>query len=465
MKKTYLFYDIETTGLNPAFDQVLQFAAIRTDEELKEISRHEIFVRLRPDVLPAPHAIITHYLGINDMQKGDTEIEAIKKIHQLFNEPGTITVGYNTLGFDDEFLRFSYYRNLLPPYTHQYANQCSRMDIYPIIIFYYLFAPDTLKWPLKNEKLSLKLEELIKTNNLIEGQAHNAMVDVEATLILARLLQKNKKIWDYCCNYFNKVNELDRLSEWKILNGDNIGLYIDPSLGIANNFLAPVLCLGQHRHYKNQFLFLRLDQEQLQQTRLDNLTENTWVFRKKIAEPGFLLPASDRYLAKLTAERIKTLEENKKWIKDNPSIFQKIMHHYLDYKYPFVPEADVDSALYQNGFLANEDEVRCRLFHQANVAEKIAMLDEFSSHELQEMAQRLLGRYYYEQLPAELQEEFASYLAMAITEKELDAQVDYRHERKLSKEKVRALIEEIRAGGNINTKQAELLDQYEAWLR
>ena len=39
---TYLFYDLETTGLNPCFDQVLQFAAIRTDLSLNEIERHEI---------------------------------------------------------------------------------------------------------------------------------------------------------------------------------------------------------------------------------------------------------------------------------------------------------------------------------------------------------------------------------------------------------------------------------------
>jgi len=42
MKKTYLFYDTETTGLNKSFDQVLQFAAIRTDLDLNEIERHEL---------------------------------------------------------------------------------------------------------------------------------------------------------------------------------------------------------------------------------------------------------------------------------------------------------------------------------------------------------------------------------------------------------------------------------------
>ena len=45
MKKTYLFYDIETTGLNKAFDQVLQFAAIRTDKQLNEIDRYTIKVQ------------------------------------------------------------------------------------------------------------------------------------------------------------------------------------------------------------------------------------------------------------------------------------------------------------------------------------------------------------------------------------------------------------------------------------
>ena len=46
MPKTYLFYDIESTGLCKAFDQVLQFAAIRTDTDLNEIERHEFLIKL-----------------------------------------------------------------------------------------------------------------------------------------------------------------------------------------------------------------------------------------------------------------------------------------------------------------------------------------------------------------------------------------------------------------------------------
>ena len=32
MKTTFVFYDLETSGLNKAFDQVLQYAAIRVDQ-------------------------------------------------------------------------------------------------------------------------------------------------------------------------------------------------------------------------------------------------------------------------------------------------------------------------------------------------------------------------------------------------------------------------------------------------
>ena len=53
----YVFYDLETTGMSPAFDQPLQFAAIVTDLELNEIERVDIRCQLSPHILPAPQAL------------------------------------------------------------------------------------------------------------------------------------------------------------------------------------------------------------------------------------------------------------------------------------------------------------------------------------------------------------------------------------------------------------------------
>jgi exodeoxyribonuclease-1 len=93
MTISYLFYDIESTGLSKAFDQVLQFGAIRTDHQLNEIERHDINVRLRPDVVPSPLAILTNRISIRDLAEGQCEYEATCRIHQLLNEPHTISLG------------------------------------------------------------------------------------------------------------------------------------------------------------------------------------------------------------------------------------------------------------------------------------------------------------------------------------------------------------------------------------
>ena len=168
----WIFYDLETSGLSVAFDQILQYAAITTDSDFNIINSDTGYAQYRPDVWPAPEAAVTHCINFIPAH-APTESAVIKKLHQEFNTPNTITLGYNTLGFDDEFLRFAFYRNLLPPYTHQYANNCQRRDLYPITALYYLFAHDALNWPTLDGKISLKLmlnlestNKRLKTKNL-----------------------------------------------------------------------------------------------------------------------------------------------------------------------------------------------------------------------------------------------------------------------------------------------------------
>lgn len=44
---TFAFFDFETTGVNPAFDQALQFAAVLTDDTFLEICQVNIRCRLK----------------------------------------------------------------------------------------------------------------------------------------------------------------------------------------------------------------------------------------------------------------------------------------------------------------------------------------------------------------------------------------------------------------------------------
>jgi exodeoxyribonuclease-1 len=64
----YIFYDTETTGTNIAFDQILQFGAILTDERLEEIERFVIRCGILPWVVPSPIALLVTNTSPNTLE-------------------------------------------------------------------------------------------------------------------------------------------------------------------------------------------------------------------------------------------------------------------------------------------------------------------------------------------------------------------------------------------------------------
>lgn len=469
IKKTYLFYDIETSGLNKCFDQVLQFAAIRTDLELNELERHEILVKLNPDTVPTPQAVITHKLTPEILERGIPEYEAIVQIHQLLNMPGTISLGYNTLGFDDEFLRFSFFRNLLPPYTHQYANGCGRMDIYPITVAYYLYKPEVLKWLQINNINSLKLEHLNAANQFTVGTAHEAMADVEVVLALTRVLKQQTEMWDYLCKYFDKKIDLERalkLTPEIMHNNDKyvFALLLDGSFGAKRNYQCPALGIGMHNHYLNQSLWLALDSTELSKTTIDSIAATTKIYRKRFGEPPLLLPKSSRFMAHLNQERQTLVANNLAWLMNNSDILQEIIHYYKEYKYPLIPNLDVDAALYQNGFLTRDEQLFCERFHTANLAAKIGLLERFPNANLRSQALRVLGRNYFSSLPDNYKKEFLTFLAKINPADAASVMVDYRNDKRLTPKMALVQIAELRRNNGLTLQQQELLSSLENFL-
>lgn len=463
---TYLFYDLETTGLNKAFDQVLHFAAIRTDLNLQEIDRYELKIKLNPDVIPSPYAMITHHIGIQEALMGTPELEAIYQIHQWLNTPGTISLGYNTLGFDDEFLRFSFYRNLLPPYTHQYANQCSRMDLYPVTVMYRLFKQQALQWP----PVSLKLEQINAANHFYEGRSHHAMVDVEVTLALARQLATEPEMWEYVLGYFNKNLDQNRAQELPMAlqstrGAHAEGIMVYGKFGAERQYQAPVLLLGAHKLYKNQTQWLQLDTVDLSTTTTATIPTTTWVVRKKWGEPGFVLPPKERFLSHLSSERQAQAAANKAWLQAHPDLFEQIIDYHLSFTYPPVPLADVESNLYGNGFWSADEENLCRQFHKADLAGKIALVQKMKNPKLIAIAIRALGRRHPDHLPADIAAQFIEYMDKINPARETPALIDFKSQPRMTPQQALKDIADIRARETLDPVHAQLLNELEGYLK
>jgi exodeoxyribonuclease-1 len=382
---TYLFYDLETSGLNPCFDQVMQFAAIRTDLDLNEIERYEWFVQLKPENIANPYAIITHGLAPDDCKEGKTEYASIKDIYQLLNAPGTLSGGYNTLGFDDTFLRFGFYRHLLPPYTHQFKNDCGRFDLYPLTILYYLYSDIEMVWPMNQGRISMKLENLNAANNLAQGKAHEAMCDVEATLALAKIFKQEPERFAYGMGFFNKKTDLQRINQITT----KLTIAIEGKLGARNQFQSFVTPIGQHQHYNNQSCWLCLDTIDFEETDPNKLNELSRCIKKRAGEAPFMLPALDRFLEKTSSEKTALAEKNLAWLETHPKVAQALKEHYQTETYPVIEKADCFAKLYQMGFPDYHDNGLMQTFHKSNESEKIKIATRFNNTTYNQLAQRL----------------------------------------------------------------------------
>ncbi len=469
MQPSYLFYDIETTGLSKAFDQVLRFAAVRTDEHLEALERFAVDIRLRPDVIPSPAAVLTNRIPRAEWQAGASEFEAIGRIHRWLNTPDTVSVGYNSLGFDDAFLRFAFYRNLLPPYTHQYRNGCRRMDILPMTILFWLYKPEVMQWPSIEGAASLKLEHLAAANSLLTGPAHDAAADVEATLALARRLHAHKQMWHYAAGCFRKEVDSRRAEELPIrLEGaagrHRLGLMIAGEFGTGRNFQAPVLSLGDSIPYPNQSLWLRLDLEDLQATLPEAPAETTWVIRKRFGEPGILLPPHQRYWRRMGPERDRLVTENIRWLEAHGEVLLAIVEHYRHFRYPFVPDLDVDAALYQVGFFPRQDEALARKFRQTDPAEWPLLVDQFSNPAARALAVRIIGRNCPEHLAPPWDGEFRAYLGRVNPATGADAIRDYSNNARTTPRSALTDLRRLRAEMELDVRQQRLLDDLEAHI-
>lgn len=186
----------------------MQFAGIRTDMDLQPIGEPaNILIKLTPDILPDPDAILV--TGITPQQTiadGMSEAEFLKQFTNEIATPGTIFVGYNTVRFDDEFMRCLHYRNFYDAYEWQWKDGRSRWDLLDVVRMTRALRPDGIKWPFAPDgRPSNRLELLTALNKIDHENAHDALADVHATVAVARLIEmKQPKLFQFLLDMRDK---------------------------------------------------------------------------------------------------------------------------------------------------------------------------------------------------------------------------------------------------------------------
>ena len=410
---TFVFYDTETTGTDTSFDQILQFAAIRTDDDLIELDRFEIRCRLLPHVIPAPGALLATRVtpAVLTDSTLPSHYEAVCAIaDQLKRWSPATFVGYNSIEFDEKLLRQAFYQSLKPIYlTNTGGNQ--RADILKLIDAAIVFDANSIAVPLSDKgRITRRLDRIAPANGFDHVNAHDAQADVEATIFMARLVRtRNPSLWDEVMASSAKNAAIDILR-----SNDALALV---EAHYARHNVIPVTWCGQNPTYAAQIGvfdlrhdpadFIGLTTQQL--TKAIKAPKSALRIVKANAQPILIS------LARAGRDAIKDLPSNSviasrlRAIQSNKS-FQSRVGEAISGRYPeAAPSPLIEKRIYDR-FSTAGDMRLAAMFHEAPWEARRPMLDKLGDDRLRELGLRLLAFEAHHQLSADEQAQFHSWL-------------------------------------------------------
>jgi len=385
----FAFYDFETTGTSPQFDQPLQFAAILTDGDFQEVERVNIRAKLDPYVLPAPWALAV--TGVTPQQLNDPNLPSAfdfsRQLADLIKRWGPcVWIGYNTIKFDEEFFRQAFYQNLHPsPYLTQ-MNGNERMDLMKIIWAVRAKAPSIFTWPENDKgKPSFKLDQLAPANGFTQHDAHDALGDVEATIHMADLIRyRAPEIWDQA--YSNRSKHMiSRL----LKSGQPVELIERFGGGEPKSMIGTYL--GQSKTNSNEFAFVDIDQ-----VTAEELASGSY---EAIEDAVTRSTKGTRSVAINKHEALYPVEAPSPDLVERTRAFAKMVHirpivgEVLADKYADRDEPEhVEQQLY-SGFANHDDPRRLHRLHTTDWFDASEEIQQLTDPRLRTLGQRLLHKY------------------------------------------------------------------------
>jgi exodeoxyribonuclease-1 len=412
-----VFYDTETTGTRTFFDQILQFAAIKTDEDLNEIERFEIRCRLMPHVVPAPNAMRVNKVRASQLTDAayPSHYEMVCALASKLNlwSP-SLFLGWNSLRFDEDLVRQALYKTLHDPYLTNTSGN-SRSDVMRIVQACSLFAPDALVIPTGTVgQLVYKLDHVAPANGFKHDAAHDAMGDVQATLFLCRLLiERAPQVWSSFMRFSKKASVIDYIKE------------------------ESVFCLSDF-YYGRPFSGIY--------TALDSNPENggEYYVYDLNTDPKFLCGIADKELAALVAatpKLVRTLKCNTapmifpadeapnccrsrdlgmdelcrraEVLKADANLRAALMRAAQSQREVFPESPNVEEQIYK-GFFGTTDKQLMIAFHKAAWPKRPAIVDKFQDQRLRKIGRRLIYLEHPDLLDSNTQKEFDREMARRV---------------------------------------------------
>ena len=406
-----VFYDFETCSSNVSYGQIIQAAAVLVNDNFQELDRYEGRCKLSPGIIPEAMALIVNKTTPKILKETNlSHYQMVRQMMEKFNKwKNSIFIGYNSINFDEEFLRRTLFKNLDYPYL-TVTNGNERADLFNLARASHLYYPNCIKTPISDKNNPVfKLDRLAPMNGIKHNDAHSAISDVLATIEIAKLLSKNApNVWKASLMTTSKDKALQIIKNELTFCTDFF------YYGKSFPFVLTYLCEHPQWGYpmcfdlmKDPNFYFKLSIKELK----NELKKTPKVIRTiKHKKHPIIMNSSygmnfDRY-KELSLSKMK---ERAKLIKDNKEFANKvssILDHEAREKQDFDSQEEVyaEESIYKK-FTTKEDNAIMPAFHKADWKEKFLVLQKFKDERLRYFAKKILYEENPEALP---QDEYKS---------------------------------------------------------
>ncbi|MEM6482156.1 MAG: exonuclease domain-containing protein [Pseudomonadota bacterium] len=399
----FVFYDTETTGTEVLYDQVLQFAAILTDNDLNEIKRFEIRSRLQPHIVASPGAM--NVTGVTAAQLDDpdypSQFDMACQIHRQLSdwEPAQF-VGHNSITFDEVLLRAVFYKSLLPVYLTT-TNGNSRLDTLKMLQSASIYEPDSIVFPTaQNGRPIYKLDQLAPANGFNHAHAHEAMSDVEATIFMCKKVRDlAPDTWSRFMRFSNRASVLD------FCESESVFGLTEVYFGRPYTFLLHKI--GVNPENQNEVIAVDLQHlpEDFAQKTDDEIARMIGSSPKPIRRlrantlPG-LVDADDAHPeSRLSDLSFDEVEDRARQFEQASALKQRLLDIFLVTQPEYEASPNIEEKIY-NGFPSPVDQEKLREFHEVDWADRYNVVCHIADSRYRELGEFLI----YTEAPHHLSE-------------------------------------------------------------
>jgi exodeoxyribonuclease-1 len=416
---SFVFYDTETTGTNTVFDQILQFAAVRTDEDLKELEQLNVRCRLLPHVVPSPGAMRVTGLAASQLVDSSlpTHYAMVRAIRdRLLSWRPALYLGYNSLHFDEHLLRQALYQTLHPPYLTNTDGNC-RADVLRLVRMADLFAPGVLSVPCDDEtgKPTFRLERVAPANGWDHVDAHDALADARAAIHLCRLVAgRAPQIWSNFLQFTQKSAVIDYVRDELVFSLSDFHFsephsWLVTSLGVSPSRSSEVLVFDLSIN-PDEVRPLLDDELDARLSRLPRV-----VRRLRSNACPIIMPAEDAPdIAAGKLEGIGELERRAANVREDVDLRERLVAAFERSRKQYDPWPHVEQQIHDS-FISDGDRRRLEAFHEAPWEIRLSLLDDIEDRRLRQLGRRLIFLERPDVLPADLQRDMTIMVAKRIT--------------------------------------------------